>query len=303
MTVRLGYACLNTVLREDGVTPNRDLTMKTFKAPGGFREACTRALMNIRDLQRIIEWNAAHGFQVFRITSSLFPKGGLYRFEHMYNYEEIKAALAECGRIAREAGIRLSAHPRVYTKLASLDEEVVQNAIIDLEDHGWIFDQMGMPRSYECKMNIHVGGAYDDKEATAQRFLENFATLSDSVKSRLVLENDDRGSLFTVTDLYDLFYLQSGIPITFDFHHHNIHPGGLSTYQALRIALSTWPAHIRPCTHYSESRYPGTLKPAHSDYVDGPIPDFGLDFDCVVEAKMKDAAVRRLWAMYPGRYE
>lgn len=39
---------------------------------------------------------------------------------------------------------------------------------------------------------IHMGGTYGDKEATLARFKENYTTrLSERVKARLVLENDE----------------------------------------------------------------------------------------------------------------
>jgi UV DNA damage endonuclease len=40
--------------------------------------------------------------------------------------------------------------------------------------------------------SIHMGGIYGDKESTLARFKENYTTrLSDKVKKRLVLENDE----------------------------------------------------------------------------------------------------------------
>lgn len=41
-------------------------------------------------------------------------------------------------------------------------------------------------------MIIHMGGVYGDKEGTIARFKENYQTrLSDRIKARLVLENDE----------------------------------------------------------------------------------------------------------------
>jgi UV DNA damage endonuclease len=85
----------------------------------------------------------------------------------------------------------------------------------------------------------------------------------------------------------------SGVPIVFDFHHHSIHPDGLTEHQALALACQTW--QVRPCTHYSESRQiedPSCrLERAHSRLIYSEIKDYGLDFDCVVEAKGKELAV------------
>ena len=43
----------------------------------------------------------------------------------------------------------------------------------------------------DAVMILHMGGVFGDKAATLDRFRESYAKLSQSVKSRLVLENDD----------------------------------------------------------------------------------------------------------------
>ena len=40
-------------------------------------------------------------------------------------------------------------------------------------------------------MILHMGGVFGDKAVTLDRFRESYAKLSQSVKIRLVLENDD----------------------------------------------------------------------------------------------------------------
>jgi UV DNA damage endonuclease len=39
--------------------------------------------------------------------------------------------------------------------------------------------------------SIHMGGVYGDKPSTLARFRENYLTLPDNIKARLVLENDE----------------------------------------------------------------------------------------------------------------
>lgn len=51
---------------------------------------------------------------------------------------------------------------------------------------------------------------YGDKEATLERFKENYAKLSDRVKKRLVLENDDM--CWSVEDLLPMCQ-ELGIPM------------------------------------------------------------------------------------------
>ena len=52
-----------------------------------------------------------------------------------------------------------------------------------------MLDRMGVDK--DGVMIIHMGGIFGDKEATLARFKENYLKLSDSIKARLVLENDE----------------------------------------------------------------------------------------------------------------
>ena len=53
------------------------------------------------------------------------------------------------------------------------------------------------------------------------RFCKNFEKLSPSVQGRLTVENDDKAtSMYSVKDLMYI-HERIGIPIVFDYHHHN----------------------------------------------------------------------------------
>ena len=174
---------------------------------------------------------------------------------------------------------------------------MVENCVGDLTDHGDVFDMMNLSRTPYNKINIHIGGAYGDKESAMKRFCENFDLLPDSVKSRLTVENDDRASMYSVKDLYEGVYKKIGIPIVFDYHHHQFCTGDLSEKEALEMAISTWPKDIVPVVHYSESRRDEQLdesirEQAHSDYVYDYIDTYGHNVDIMIEAKAKELAVK-----------
>ena len=157
---------------------------------------------------------------------------------------------------------------------------------------------IGLSRTPYNKINIHIGGAYGDKESAMKRFCENFERLPDSVKSRLTVENDDKASMYSVKDLYYGVYKHIGIPIVFDYHHHKFCDGGLSEQEALEMAISSWPTDITPATHYSESRREeqedmSIRVQAHSDYVLNKIETYGNTIDVMVEAKHKELAVKK----------
>ena len=154
---------------------------------------------------------------------------------------------------------------------------------------------LGLEKSPYNKINIHCNGVYGDKKSAMDRFCENFQRLSPSVQSRLTVENDDKATMYSVKDLMYI-HEKIGIPIVFDYHHHKFNTGGLSEEEALELAISTWPKHITPIVHYSESKAlheeNDKLKPqAHSDYINGLPDTYGFDVDIMVEAKAKELAI------------
>jgi UV DNA damage endonuclease len=164
-----------------------------------------------------------------------------------------------------------------------------------LEIHGEFFDMLGLPRNHYAKINIHVGAAYGNKPVALDTFVRNFERLPESITSRLTVENDDRESLYSTLELFEGVYPRTGIPIVFDYHHHGFCTGGLSEKDALEIAISTW-GDIKPVVHYSESRAEEKKDSkirahAHSDFVNGPIDDYGYDLDVMIEAKAKELAL------------
>ena len=127
-----------------------------------------------------------------------------YEIQDLPDYEEIER-LCKTGEYAKEHNIRITSHPGPFNKLASPDERVVNNTIRDLDIHGEFFDMIGLPRTPEAKINIHVGAAYGDKSTALSTFCRNFDKLPARVKSRLTVENDDRRSLYTTKELYEGF--------------------------------------------------------------------------------------------------
>ena len=306
--MNIGYACINMQLsypqkyggQEKGVLPittGRSMIRRTFDSRG-VSYASEKTLDNCKDLEKIVSWNILNGYQFFRITSNLAPWKSEYDWDDMPDIEEIRKHLHSTGVMSKTHNLRLTSHPGPFNVLTSPHPHVVTNCVRDLTDHGDVFDMIGLSRTPYNKINIHIGGAYGDKESAMKRFCENFELLPDSVKSRLTVENDDRASMYSVKDLYYGVYKRIGIPIVFDYHHHKFCSGDMSEQEALEMALSTWPSDITPVVHYSESRRKEQLDEtirvqAHSDYIYDEIDTYGHDIDIMVEAKRKELAVQK----------
>ena len=158
-------------------------------------------------------------------------------------------------------------------------------------------------------MILHLGGVFGDKEATLNRFRENYARLPQGVKDRLVLENDDVS--WSVHELLPLCE-ELNIPMVLDFHHHNIifdpeqiREGTKDIMDLYPRILATWKRkNITPKMHYSEptpSAITGRQRRKHNPRV-ATLPPCPPDMDLMIEAKDKEQAVFELMRTFklPG---
>jgi UV DNA damage endonuclease len=321
--IRFGYCCINQQLSQQGIRTGRTMIDRKFKL-GGLQLASDIALANAKDLITILQWNEARGIRLFRIGSELFPRWNHYRLEDLPGIDEITRHLRAAGDYAKAHGHRITTHPGPFNILGSPDAVVVDNTIVSLERHSELFDLMGFTPSFENLINIHVGATYNDKPGTIARWLHNYDRLSDSLKARLVIENDDKASMYSVRELHKMLHVEIGIPITFDYWHHTFNTGDLSEEEAFFLARETWTKYdVIQCTHYSESRrreaqtliermfdhhgismedlpnwptfhkqykeFTKIKEQAHADYILSTPDTYGVaDLDIEVEAKAKE---------------
>jgi len=293
---RMGYCCLCLSLDKEKVTTNRGMVKKTFLEKG-LSYVSELVVKNTEDLIKIIKFNSEKEIKMYRMSSDMFPWMSEYEIEELPDYDIIKKNLKIAGEISMDKDQRLSFHPSPYCVIASENPNVVIKSIKELRQHGEIMDLMGLERSHKYPINIHINTTKPTKEESAKRFLETFSILPESVKSRLVVENDDKKSQFTPTDLNNMIHKKSGIPITYDFLHHKCNPDDLSEIEALDLCISTWPDGIIPLTHFSDSRKiyedSSAKEVAHSDWIWSKIETYDRIFDIELEVKMKDLALLR----------
>ncbi|SFT19667.1 UV DNA damage repair endonuclease UvsE [Paenibacillus sp. BC26] len=310
MIVRFGFVAMSVLL--DNASPSRTMTYATFSKLDD-REAALRRLEriaedNLRTTLRLMRHCVGHDVFVYRMTSKIIPLATHDALKDWNPYPPLEQAFAEIGQYAKEKGMRLSFHPDHFCVFSTPRPEVLAKSKEDLEYHVRMLEHMGLDESAKC--NIHVGGAYGDKPASAERFVQQFGQLDNRIRNRVTLENDDK--TFTVRETLGAAEAV-GTPMVLDIHHHAVNDGGetdSTLYGELwpRI-LRTWtgpdgqPLALPPKLHVSSPKSERDPR-GHADNVDvGPLLRFlretagSIDqLDVMIEAKQKDAALLQLMA-------
>jgi UV DNA damage endonuclease len=292
---RFGYCCINLTLQQQkGITIGRGMIKRTFEQKG-ISYASELALNNVRDLIEIIKWNNQHGVKLYRMSSDMIPWMSEYELKDLPDYAKISNLLRGAGKIAADAGQRLTLHPGHFCVIASKNPDVVVRSIKELNQHGELMDLIGTPRTPYAAINIHINTTAEGKEDSIQRFIRAFHTLDESVKTRLTVENDDKKNQYSIEDLCNILSPATGIPIVFDYHHHWCYADPTPEKDALHLAAATWPEGIRQLVHYSSCKKihedSSVVNRAHADHIYEKVNSHGLSIDVDLEAKAKDLAL------------
>ena len=292
MNLQLSLCCISSILQAEGYK-FRTMTYKSFSS-----KSRDESLEKLSDIirnnffvtEKIIRHCAANNISGYRISSDLCPvikhPDVMLSLEELPNYNLIEKEINNVSLAIKETSIRVSAHPSEYITLTSEDDIKIKHSLVDLEFHGEIFDRLGLSRTNYNPLNIHVRKE-GDPDQLCNIFMKNFERLSDGIKSRLVLENNDTGNTWDVATLKKYFYKDNNIPITFDNLHHKMLNKGVSEFDAFLDAYETW-GDIIPVFHYSEGKDNGR---AHKDMAEYLPENFGKNVLFDVELKSKDIAI------------
>jgi UV DNA damage endonuclease len=286
--IRLGYPTQNLTIP---ASTNRTLRLASLGDPEKLRAVVWE---NLLGLETILRWNAEHGIPLFRMGQSLIPFASHPAFPYDWQAEH-GDDLREIGELARTSGIRLSMHPGQFIQPGSPKPCIPERSLAELRYAARVFDLIG---NLDSVIVLHMGGAHEDREATAARFVEKLRPES-AVLRYLALENDER--VWTVPEIVKTAR-SLGIPAITDSFHHGLNPGGLTLEKALDLSLPTWdPPDARPKLHLS-SQDPAKQPGAHAYLVDLQDWHFLLsalgdhEADVMVEAKGKELALAPLGA-------
>ena len=305
-SIQLGLCCLNTQLREKkpSVFASRSIILKTFQTKG-IEHLKEKIIQNLKDILVMMDWNEENGIKVFRLSSELFPHKSNSKAPD-YTFDFAVDLLKQIGEKSKLFNQRITFHPGHFNVIGSPNPDVLQHTIDDLKYHADVLDLMELDDN--SVMVIHGGGTYKNKELTKERWCENYLAMPENIRNRLVLENCEKN--FSIIDCLDVSK-KVNIPVVFDTHHFEcykkLHPTELFEEPAYYMAqiLETWQRrNIKPKFHVSEQ---GSGKCGHhSDFIE-IIPDYlleipekySVDIDIMIEAKMKEQAIFKLYEKYP----
>jgi len=290
--IRFGLCC---TFRDEPITFRTTTATSLAKLirPEALEKLGELCMSNAEALMASLQFCAARGIGCFRVISSILP----LKTHPQVGYEigELPAGKAiirkfkACGAFARAKNVRTCFHPDQFVVLNSQRPEVVASSIRELEYQAEVAEWIGAD-----VLNVHGGGGFGDKAKALGDFARGLDRLSDAVRSRITVENDDR--VFAPADLLPVCK-SAGIPLVYDAHHHRCHPDSLSVEEATALALATW--NREPMFHISSplAGWNGPNPERHSDFIDpADFPECWLELDATieVEAKAKEVAVLKL---------
>jgi UV DNA damage endonuclease len=281
--MKVGYPCINLSI---DCRSSSTFRLKTYTE----EKLIDTVENNLKCLEIILDFNVKHNLLFFRITSDLIPFAS-----HPTNKYDWQAHFREnfkkIGQFIRDNNIRISMHPDQFTLLNSIREDVLQNSLRELEYHAEVFNLLELDNSH--KIQIHPGGIYGNKKESINRFIERYRTLPDTIKSRLVIENDDR--LYSLQDCLFIYRI-TGIPVLFDTLHHEVLNNGENLKNAFQSFTQTWKeCDGIPMVDY-RSQYPAGKPGRHVQSINMKLFEnfinetTGFNFDIMLEIKDKEAS-------------
>jgi len=291
--MKIGYPCIN---RNIGCSSS-----STFRLASYSEERLVQKVeSNLTCLYKILQYNVHNGLYFFRISSDLVPFAShpVCSFDWAGHFRE---QFKKVGEFIKEHDIRISMHPDQFVLINALKDDVVERSVRELEYHCKVLDKMALDST--AKIQFHVGGVYGDKRSSIDRFVERYKSLNRTLKSRLVIENDDRS--FCLEDCLSI-HEKIGIPIVFDAFHHHCLNNGQTLRHGLEQAASTWnESDGIPMVDYS-SQQKGRRRGSHAKTLNLAVfKKFlhqirGLDFDLMLEIKDKETSALKVLEIMRG---
>lgn len=297
MKIRFGY--VSQALSLWDASPSKTLTYTHYRRLSR-QERMEKLLMitklNLEHTLRILFYNAAHGIELYRFSSSLVPLATHpdVRWDYITPFRD---QWQEIGNLVKKKNFRVSFHPNQFTLFTSLKTEITQKAIADMEYHYRMLEAMVLEE--KGLINLHIGGAYGNKAAAIHQFHQNLPLLPSPIKKRMTLENDDK--TYTAAETLSVCEKEA-IPFVFDYHHHQANLCEEPLEGLLPGIFRSWEhTGVPPIIHISSPKTAKEFR-SHAEFVDLEfvmpfiklLREFKQDVDFMIEAKAKDQAMLKL---------
>ena len=291
--------CISKTLSDGGVN-YRSMTFSNFQKLEkvvAMKKLCEIILHNFQTTLKTIQFCQQNDISGYRMSSNLCPllthKDFKLKISDLPNFDQLLEVFKDIKNAIKSKPIRISSHPSEYITLSTDNDEILQSTIRDLEQHAEIFDLLELPKDYQSPLNIHVRKE-GDASLVSDAVCKNFDKLSDSVKNRLVFENNDnKNGTWTIQNLHKHLHKKIGVPLTFDCLHYRMLSGGFPEDETFFLAASTW--NTTPLFHYSEGIYEnGVETRKHADLPTGYPTIYSSDVYYDVELKHKCQAIFQL---------
>ena len=299
MRVRLGYVAISKTLGKK-VTSSSTVTFSNYSKIAlpdkKLEKLKSVAASNLKDLETIIKYNIEYNIHFYSITSALIPLVTHPEVGYWGHREFLRKDFEYVGKLINDSKMRVDTHPDEFNVINSINPKVVENTKINLLKQAEWFEDF----KYDLgKMVIHVGGATNGKDAGLERFITNFTTFPTEVKSKIIIENDDK--TYTAQETLKLCN-ELNLPMVLDIHHHNCNNNGENIYELIPKIFLTWEnQQLPPKLHFSSPR-DGEKDRKHSDFINANdfitflenIKLLNTDIDIMLECKEKDLALFKL---------
>ena len=277
--MKIGYPCINWSI---GCKGDRTFRLKSYSE----KRLIETVKNNLNCLEKMLEYNFKNNILFFRISSDLIPFAShpICKFDWQ-NY--FKNKFEKIGKLILKYNNRISMHPDQFIVLNSKNIKVVERSIAELYYHAEILDLLKLKN--DSKIQLHIGGRYEDKNKSISRFIKEFKNLDDKIRNRLVIENDDH-----IYNLNDCLILSEkiDIPILFDYFHHLIYNNNENIRYCYESVKKTWNKNDGiPMIDYSSQKH-GFKIGRHAETLDEKDFKYFIKkmkpFNCDIMLEIKD---------------
>lgn len=137
---------------------------------------------NLACLSKILKYNLQHNLMFFRITFDLLPfsSNPVCTFPWQVAYA---SSFRELGYFIKAKWMRVALHPDQFVLINTPNEDIYERRVRKLFYQAEVLDMVDI--NEKAKIQIPIGGVYQDKAKSIRRFIERYQKLPDKMKKKV----------------------------------------------------------------------------------------------------------------------